>query len=87
MAPQALFLLNNPFVQEQTRTLAKRVVTAAKDAPSQVDYVYRLLYGRLPTPREIAIGLDFLKRSGGGEQAWQEYGEVLLCVNEFIYVD
>jgi hypothetical protein len=87
VAPQALFLLNNPFVLEQTRTLARRVVTATKEMSSQLDYAYRLLYGRPPTPQEITIGRDFLKRSRGGEQAWQEYGEVLLCANEFIYVD
>jgi hypothetical protein len=87
VAPQALFLLNNPFVLEQTRALARRVVTAAKEGSSQLDYAYRLLYGRSPTRQEISIGRDFLRRVGGGEQAWQEYGEVLLCANEFIYVD
>ncbi len=87
VAPQALFLLNNPFVLEQTRTLAKRVVTAAKEMSSQLDYAYGMLYGRPPTPQEVAIGRDFLQRAGGGEQAWQEYGEVLLCANEFSYVD
>ena len=32
------------------------------------------------------MGLDFLAH-GGGEKAWEEYCQVLLCANEFIYVD
>ncbi len=87
VAPQALFLLNNPFVLAQTRALAKRIVAAEKDEGARIDYAYRLLYGRAPTTAEVKIGEDFLKRVGSGEQAWQEYGEVLLCANEFIYVD
>jgi hypothetical protein len=87
VAPQALFLLNNPFVLEQTQALAKRILAAERDEPARLNRVYSLLYGRPPSAEEIAIGRDFLKRAGGGEAARQEYSEILLCANEFIYVD
>jgi hypothetical protein len=87
VAPQALFLLNNPFVLEQTQALAKRILAADKDDEARIKSVYALLYGRPPAAEEAAIGRDFLKRAGGGETAWQEYAEVLLCANEFIYID
>ncbi len=87
VAPQALFLLNNPFVLAQTKALAKRILAAQKEERARIDYAYRLLYGRSPTAEEVKIGRDFLKRVGGSEQAWQEYGEILLCANEFIYID
>jgi hypothetical protein len=88
VAPQALFLLNNPFMLEQTRALAKRGLDAGRDDRARIDRVYTLLYGRPPSPEETTVGGDFLKRAGGGgEQAWQEYAEILLCANEFIYVD
>jgi cytochrome c553 len=87
VAPQALFLLNNPFVLAQTQALAKRIVVADKDETARIQRAYHLLYGRPPTTEEVAIGRDFLQRSGGGESAWREYSEVLLCANEFIYID
>jgi hypothetical protein len=92
VAPQALFLLNDPFVVEQTKTLAKRILTekAANDG-ERLERAYILLYGRLPIGDERAIGEQFLKRAaerGDKEEAtWQAYCQVLLCANEFIYVD
>ncbi|HEY7311437.1 MAG TPA: PSD1 and planctomycete cytochrome C domain-containing protein [Gemmataceae bacterium] len=87
VAPQALFLLNNPFMLAQTQALARRILAAEKEEGARIKRVYSLLYGRPPSGEELVIGRDFLKRAGGGEQAWQEYGEILLCANEFMYVD
>jgi hypothetical protein len=87
VAPQALFLLNHPFVLEQTQALAKRIVRSAKDDRTRIRHAYELLYGRLPQAEEERIGLDFLARAGAGERGWEEYCQVLLCANEFIYVD
>ena len=67
----------------------------------RIIHAYELLYARPPRPEEIAIGLDYLNsaRLTGPRQAsqpampnsdlkaWEEYAQVLLCANEFIYVD
>jgi hypothetical protein len=45
------------------------------------------LYGRPPTEEEMAIGLEFLARQGSANDAWEAYCEILMCANEFIYVD
>jgi hypothetical protein len=87
VAPQALFLLNNPFVLAQTQALAKRFLDMGKDDEARINRAYHLLYGRPPTTEESTVGRVFLRRAGGGEQAWQEYAEILLCANEFVYVD
>ncbi len=87
VAPQALFLLNNPFVLEQTRALAQRITGAAKDDKERIRHAYQLLYGRDPSAAEEQIGLEFLKHGESSEKAWGEYCQVLLCANEFIYVD
>jgi hypothetical protein len=87
IAPQALFLLNNPFMLEQTQVLAKRVASLETDERRRINRAYALLYGRPPSAEEVAVGREFLRHAGGGEQAWQEYSEILLCANEFIYVD
>jgi hypothetical protein len=87
VAPQALFLLNHPFVLEQTQALARRIVQSATDERTRIRHAYELLYGRLPLAEEERIGLDFLARAGPGQRAWEEYCQVLLCANEFVYVD
>ena len=87
VAPQALFLMNNPFILEQTKALAKRIADGAKDDRARIRRAYSLLYGRPPIDAEVQIGLDFLARGGGTAKAWAEYCQVLLCANEFIYVD
>jgi hypothetical protein len=88
VAPQALFLMNNPFIMEQTAALAKRIIQGDQDGRARIQKAYNLLYGRPPKEEEVQIGLDFLQRGGGDlNRAWQEYCQVLLCANEFIYVD
>src|SRR5207244_8973334 len=57
---QALFMMNSPFVVEQARHLAARPEFAALKNPARrVRYAYRLLFGRLPSADELALGLRF----------------------------
>src|SRR5262249_44154366 len=50
VAPQALFLMNNPFVLESARRLTQRPeIAAEKDTAKRLGRMYRLLYSRLPT--------------------------------------
>jgi hypothetical protein len=61
-APQALILMNGPFVQEQGKALAIRLVKdVGSDAARQVEALYRRTLGRLPTDEESALALVFLK--------------------------
>jgi hypothetical protein len=90
VAPQALFLLNNDFVVAQARRLAERLrreVPGSDDA--RIDRAYRLLFGRPVRPEEAEIGRAFLARAArrGDEAAWIDYAHVLLCSDEFVYVD
>jgi hypothetical protein len=88
VAPQALFLLNHPFVLEQKAALARLILAAGKaDNKERIQKAYILLYARPPTGEETQVGLDFLSREGSSLQAWEEFCEILLCANEFIYVD
>jgi hypothetical protein len=88
VAPQALFLLNHPFIMEQKSALARRIleITGAS-IKERMDRAYLLLYGRPPSDEESQIGIDFLARAGSDSDKWQAYCEILLCANEFIYVD
>jgi hypothetical protein len=91
VAPQALFLLNHPFAIEQTKALTQRILGETPKDESRIEQAYVLLYGRPPSKEELQIGLDFLGQVGKSakepEAAWRDYCQILLCANEFIYVD
>lgn len=62
VAPQALQLLNNGFVHELASHFAERVRSAAGDSPEkQLEYAYRLAYGRPPTDEERQLTLQSLR--------------------------
>ncbi|GDX40083.1 hypothetical protein LBMAG21_03750 [Armatimonadota bacterium] len=87
VAPQALFLLNNDFTRIQAGLIVERLQREAK-AESTVKRIQRLylyLFGRDATHMEIGLGEEFLSSSDA--ITWREYTHLLLCTNEFVYVD
>jgi hypothetical protein len=97
---QALFLMNSPFVVEQARHVIGRLDASACRQPEQrIPLLHRLLYGRAPEPDEVALGLRFVqaaeesnRKQGSSPTAkplspWEEYAQVLLLANEFVFVD
>ena len=67
---------------------------AQATAPSEkVAAIYRAILSRKPTPDEIAVGIAFAEEAGKakvtGNQltAWEQYAQVLLLSNEFLFVD
>jgi hypothetical protein len=96
VAPQALFLLNHPFALAQARALAQRALREGPPAErDRIAWLYQLLYARPPGAREIDLGTAALGQAraaasgqpDGEERAWAEYCQVLLCANEFMYLD
>ncbi len=88
LATQALFLLNDPFVHAQAKALAQRCETAAAEPDARMRHLYRLALGRSPTPNEIEIGRELLHQvAPPSYNAWERYCHLLLCTNEFLYVD
>jgi hypothetical protein len=90
VAPQALLFLNHPFVRAQARHLAERLgAENCGDERARIDRAYRLLFGRPARPEEVAVFRRYLARPGGPrDQAdWPGLAHVLLCSNEFIYID
>jgi mono/diheme cytochrome c family protein len=92
VAPQALFLLNHPFALMQTESLARRLQREAPaDDNGRINWLYKLVYGRPPTPQELEMelrGLRAASESGTSSAgAWEQLCQVLICANEFVYVD
>jgi hypothetical protein len=58
---QALFLLNSPFLRDAARALAARSLGSQSaqltDPVARVRELYRILFGRDPSPHELALGL------------------------------
>ncbi len=101
VAPQALFLLNHPFVLKQATALAKSIGDASRSDQKNIAVLYERLYGRAPDSKELKTGLAALRalrqdpvseqKETTAEkrdfQAWEHYCQVLLCANEFVYID
>jgi hypothetical protein len=81
---QKLFLMNSPFVIDQSTALAARVAANASSDDQRITAAYRLVLQRAPTPAERRLAHDFIRRNAG---AWPEYTQVLLSCNEFTYLN
>lgn len=83
-APQALFLLNNKLVLQAADRIAQDVNSqpTLKNDEARLDHVYRKLIGRPPWAPEKQLAQAYIKNA-----SWGNYIQVLLCTNEFMYVD
>jgi hypothetical protein len=85
--PQALFLMNHPFVIACARQLVQSPeIAVEKDCGRRVERLYRRLYGREPTAEEMSLAREF---TGGGAETnpWVRYAQGLLMANDFVFVD
>jgi hypothetical protein len=98
IAPQALMLLNDSFVQKQSAALAERLEKeAGPDTDRQIERAFSLAVQRPPTRREMknarALLADQLARARADHAplpsrvAWQSFCRAMLNLNEVIYVD
>ena len=87
-APQALFLLNNEFVKQQAQALAARLAAEVpQDGPERVQRAYEVLFARPASDMETAIAEEFLSQAADRQEGWIDYAQLLLCSNEFFYVN
>jgi hypothetical protein len=94
VAPQALLLLNNSQVRSWARAFGKRI-GEAKTPNEAVHRAYRLALSRGATADEHAEGLAFVKaqeasyagKPDARELALADFCQVIMCLNEFVYVE
>jgi cytochrome c553 len=90
---QQLFVLNSEFMVRNAKALAARLTKKTDVADSdRIREAFVLVYGRQPTDRQLTLGLAFLNSGPGEDRAasltrWQQYAQVLLGANEFLFVD
>ena len=93
VASQALAFMNSPFVRGQAGLLAQRV--AGADLNQSIEAAYRTALGRRPTAEEASRAVRFIEKSAASRPgdktaastALADFCLVLLCSNEFLYID
>lgn len=92
---QALAMLNNPLVVQQSRQWSERLLHEYPDAPlpDRITALYLQAYARLPTAEEIHLAEEFLrsqleefKVDLNSPQPWADYCHLLWNSKEFIFI-
>jgi hypothetical protein len=96
---QALFVMNDPFVHDQSEGLARQLIASGRPEGARVDLAYELALARTATAEESREALVFI---GGYRQklralglpvaehelrAWAAFTRTLLAQNEFLFID
>lgn len=95
LATQALFVLNSPFMMDQSKAFANRLLNLPGSETERLTRAFHLAYGRAPRPDEEATFLKSLARmrertnakTGAEAAAWQAVCQVLLASAEFRFLD
>ena len=87
---QQLFALNSLFVIARARELAIRAAAGCLSTDQRIARVLRLTMGRKASTRDLSLGRDFLGDSpdhstDGQLTPWQQYCQLLLGSNEFLF--
>jgi hypothetical protein len=88
---QQLFVLNSPFFLEMGRRFSLRLETLGRDDLVKIRLGWMLAYGRVPSPEEERVALEFLRVSDSGQGAggygrWDQLCHALLASNELMFV-
>ncbi|HLY12691.1 MAG TPA: DUF1553 domain-containing protein [Planctomycetota bacterium] len=87
VAPQALYLLNSPFVLEQAKGAASRLLSEPlADDRARVLRAWRLTLGRAPTEGEAAVALQGVAAAATPERGWASVFHALFASLDFRYV-
>jgi mono/diheme cytochrome c family protein len=96
IAPQALHLMNSPQVRSWAKSFAKRIAPDEKTPlEGAVKAGYLIALSRTPQRDELADGLAFVRQQMESypmaadcrDRALADFCQVLMCLNEFVYVE
>jgi len=97
---QQLFVLNSEFMTAGARSVAARLLAAARPGQNETERIrraYLLLFGRAATDHELELGLAYLRAEEPADASapvahaqlspWERYTQALLAANEFVFID
>ena len=84
VAPQALYMMNGPFVEARARNLVSQL--SGSDG-LRIGQTYWRVLSRPPSPSEARGSLEYVTRfPGPRDLAWTSFARSLMASNEFLYV-
>lgn len=89
VAPQALFLMNHPFVLEQSQFIAQRLLAESTwDDSHRIDFVFRTTLGRFPSAEEKQAAVCYLANANAESvlRRWSQLCQSLVATIDFRYV-
>lgn len=88
VAPQALWLLNHPFILARAEKLAENVLKSSGESrEDRLRSLNQLLFSRKSNSDLLSPVSKFLSEQDDSIPAWQTVCHVLLCSNEFLFID
>ena len=93
VAPQALAMINSEAIRSWAIDLSKRArPTPETKLEDAITTAYEIAYSRPPSSGELSGMAGFIEkqskgRTGNTETAFQDFCHLLLCANEFLYID
>jgi hypothetical protein len=85
--PQALFMLNNPFVIDVSKRAAQRIMAQdLEDEETRIRYAYAYTLCRYPTKSETQRALAFLESGEDRLSSWSALTQAIYSSAEFRYV-
>ncbi len=94
---QALYFMNSAFSAKQSAAMAARLMKAESALSDRVKWAYRTVFGRMPTPEEVAAAGDYLAKASSvlestsdaalQQTVWAGYLRGMISSNEFMFVD
>jgi len=86
---QALFLMNSPFITDQSQKVADLATKRAPAGQARVKVLYQSLFQREPEPLELVDALKFIRETESADKqiAFTQLAQVLFLSNEFRFLD
>jgi hypothetical protein len=86
VATQALFMVNSPFILEQSRFAAKRFMALETNDDRRLERMYLESCGRAPSDAEREIAMRFLRNSKDQAESWERIAQAVFASIDFRYV-
>jgi len=90
---QSLILMNDPFVKDQARSWASRILRASTETVERIQSLFHQAYGRQATPSELSLVTGFLRTQAAAHSPsskdldlWSDLCHVILNGKELIYI-
>ena len=83
---QALIMMNDPIVHEQSVIWAKSFTDSKLTTPQIVEQMYMKAFSRGPSKKELGVALEFLGDGKLDEVKLTDFAHVIFNTKEFIFL-